>query len=74
MASYSEYLKAAMRRAEYERLEDGSGFYAHIAGFDGLWASGYTIGYPGRTLRCARRLALRERLCEPASAAISTIS
>ena len=43
MASYSEYLKEAMRRAEYERLEDGSGFYAHIPGFDGLWASGPTI-------------------------------
>jgi predicted RNase H-like HicB family nuclease len=43
MASYLEYLKQAMRRAEYERLEDGSGFYAHIPGFDGLWANGATI-------------------------------
>ncbi len=42
MASLLEYLKAAMRRAEYERLEDGT-FYAHIPGFEGLWASGPNV-------------------------------
>ncbi|MFZ1121652.1 MAG: type II toxin-antitoxin system HicB family antitoxin [Candidatus Binataceae bacterium] len=38
------YMSAAMRRAQYERLQDGSGgWYAHIPGFEGLWASGPTI-------------------------------
>ena len=37
-----EYLKAAMRLAEYEKLGDGT-FFAHIPGFEGLWANGPTI-------------------------------
>ena len=32
-----------MERAEYERLEDGNGFYGHIPGFEGLWAVGPSI-------------------------------
>lgn len=45
MASYHEYMTAAMERAEYERLEEesGGGWYAHIPGFEGLWASGPTV-------------------------------
>jgi predicted RNase H-like HicB family nuclease len=42
MATYLQYMEEAMRRAEYERLDDGS-FYAHIPGFSGLWATGKTI-------------------------------
>ena len=42
MATILQYMGAAMRRAEYERLEDGN-WFAHIAGFKGLWASGPTI-------------------------------
>jgi len=34
----TDYLHAAMRHAEYERLEDGS-WYAHIPGLPGLWAN-----------------------------------
>ena len=34
----TDYLNAAMRHAEYERLEDGA-WYAHIPGLPGLWAS-----------------------------------
>ena len=38
------YMSAAMRRAEYEQLQDGSGgSYAQIPSFEGLWASGPTI-------------------------------
>jgi len=43
MATYLQYMNAAMHRAEYERLEDGSGYYAHISGFEGLWATGKTV-------------------------------
>lgn len=43
MASFSDYIREAMRHAEYESLESGEGWYAHIPGFKGLWASGPTI-------------------------------
>jgi hypothetical protein len=36
------YLDAAMKRARYEQLEDGEGFYGEIPGFDGLRASAPT--------------------------------
>ncbi len=42
MSTLLEYLNAAMRRAEYEKLDDGT-FYAHIPGFEGLWASGANV-------------------------------
>ena len=42
MAALTEYLHAAMRHAEYERLDDGD-WYAHIAGLPGLWASAKTV-------------------------------
>jgi predicted RNase H-like HicB family nuclease len=42
MASLTEYQHAAMRNAEYERLEDGD-WYAHIPGLPGLWASAKTV-------------------------------
>ena len=42
MSTVLEYLKAAMRKAEYEKLDDGT-FYAHIPGFEGLWANGPTV-------------------------------
>ncbi len=42
MAMYQEYLGAALKRAEYEPLEDG-GFYAHIPEFEGLWATGPSV-------------------------------
>jgi len=37
------YMNAAMRRAQYERLDGSGGWYAHIPSFEGLWASGPTI-------------------------------
>ncbi len=42
MAALTEYLRAAMRHAEYERLDDGD-WYAHIPGLAGLWASAKTV-------------------------------
>jgi predicted RNase H-like HicB family nuclease len=39
MATYLEYAKAAMNRAQYEDMGDGT-WYASIPGFDGLWAIG----------------------------------
>lgn len=32
-----------MRRAHYELLEDGGGFYGSITGFPGLWAQADTL-------------------------------
>jgi predicted RNase H-like HicB family nuclease len=42
MATYPEYIRAAMRRARYEQMEDGE-WYASIPGFDGLWATGPSV-------------------------------
>ncbi|HEV8713507.1 MAG TPA: type II toxin-antitoxin system HicB family antitoxin [Candidatus Binatia bacterium] len=39
MATYLEYIKTAMRHAQYEQMEDGR-WFASIPGFDGLWADG----------------------------------
>ncbi len=35
----TEYIRAAMRRARYEILEDDGSFYGKIPGFDGVWAN-----------------------------------
>jgi predicted RNase H-like HicB family nuclease len=43
MATYLEYMDAAMRRAEYELTEEEGEWYAHIPGLKGLWATGGTI-------------------------------
>jgi predicted RNase H-like HicB family nuclease len=42
VATYLEYLQAAMRKAQYERMEDGK-WFASIPGFAGLWATGASI-------------------------------
>ena len=36
------YIDAAMRHADYRKLEDGT-WYASIAGFEGVWANGATV-------------------------------
>ena len=38
----TEYISAALKKAEYKRLEDGS-WFAEIPGFDGVWANGETV-------------------------------
>ena len=35
----TQYIQAAMRKAEYEILEGDEGFYGEIPGFQGVWAS-----------------------------------
>jgi len=35
----TEYLEAAMRRANYEILPDDNTFYGEISGFDGIYAN-----------------------------------
>jgi predicted RNase H-like HicB family nuclease len=39
----TDYIRAAMRRAHDEILEDEGTFYGEIPGFDGVWASSDTI-------------------------------
>lgn len=38
----TDYIRAAMRRADYEKLENGS-YYGEIPGLEGVWASGQTL-------------------------------
>lgn len=35
----TEYVRAALRKAHYERLQEEDGFYGEIPGFTGVWAS-----------------------------------
>ncbi|MEI6233969.1 MAG: type II toxin-antitoxin system HicB family antitoxin [Planctomycetota bacterium] len=51
-----DYLKAAMRKAKYERIPGEKSYFGKIPGFKGLWASGPT--------KKACELVLRERLEE----------
>jgi predicted RNase H-like HicB family nuclease len=41
MATYREYLQAAMRHAKFEQMGSGE-WFASIPGFDGLWVTGST--------------------------------
>ena len=36
---FGDYLRAAMRRATFEPIEDDGSFFGRIAGFDGVWAN-----------------------------------
>ena len=38
----TEYISAALKKAEYKRLEDGS-WFSEIPGFEGVWANGETV-------------------------------
>ena len=35
----TDYIRAAMRRAKYEILEDDQSFWGEIPGLDGVWAN-----------------------------------
>lgn len=35
----TKYIDAAMRKAKYEILDGGEGFYGEIPGFQGVWAN-----------------------------------
>jgi len=39
----TEYVRAAMRRAHYEILEDDGSFYGEIPAFGGVWATADTL-------------------------------
>jgi predicted RNase H-like HicB family nuclease len=39
----TEYIKAAMRHAAYEILEDDRSFYGHIPELQGVWANELTL-------------------------------
>ena len=39
----TDYIRAAMRRAKYEILEDDKTFYGEIPGFQGLYANAPTL-------------------------------
>lgn len=39
---FARYLHAAMRRATYEKLDDGT-YYGSIPGFQGVWANASTL-------------------------------
>jgi predicted RNase H-like HicB family nuclease len=52
LATYLEYMRAAMDHADYEWSEDGE-WYAHIPGLKGLWATGATKEEAGKELYSA---------------------
>jgi len=39
----TEYVQAALDRAQYELIEDEDPFYGEVPGLDGVWASGKTL-------------------------------
>jgi predicted RNase H-like HicB family nuclease len=39
----TDYMRAAMRQAHYEILQDDGTFYGEIPGFDGVWANAETL-------------------------------
>ena len=42
MATLTDYIQAAMRRASYEKLEDGT-FYGEVRGLSGVYGDGDTL-------------------------------
>jgi predicted RNase H-like HicB family nuclease len=38
-----QYIKAAMRRVQYELLEDDGTFFGRIEGLKGVWANATTL-------------------------------
>jgi predicted RNase H-like HicB family nuclease len=49
----TEYLEAAMRRAEYEELPENEGWYGHIVGIQGVYAHASNRNETVRELRSA---------------------
>jgi hypothetical protein len=39
----TKYIEAAMRRAGYEKIEDGT-YFGTIPGFQGVWGNAKTVG------------------------------
>jgi predicted RNase H-like HicB family nuclease len=53
VGSLTDYFEAAMRRANYEMLEDGEGFFGSIPELQGVWGHGTTLEECRRELRSA---------------------
>jgi predicted RNase H-like HicB family nuclease len=43
VAVFTQYITAALKRAHYEILDNGEGFFATIPGLPGLWAQAATL-------------------------------
>ncbi|CAN5429888.1 type II toxin-antitoxin system HicB family antitoxin [soil metagenome] len=39
----SQYIKAVLKQAKYEILDDDNSFYGEIPGFQGVWANAETL-------------------------------
>ena len=39
----TDYIQAAMRKASYELLPDGEGYFGRIPGLQGVWANADTL-------------------------------
>jgi predicted RNase H-like HicB family nuclease len=44
-----EYIQAAIAKAEYKKLEDGT-WFAEVPGFEGVWANGKNVEETRREL------------------------
>jgi len=40
---FAEYIDAALKRAEYEVIDNPEPYYAHVPGLTGVWATGKTF-------------------------------
>jgi predicted RNase H-like HicB family nuclease len=40
---FSEYIAAALAKAEYEVIENPEPYYAYVPGLEGVWATGKTF-------------------------------
>ncbi len=40
---FTEYIQAALEKAEYEVIDNPEPYYAHVPGLVGVWATGKTI-------------------------------
>ena len=40
---FSEYIQAALEKADYEVIDNPEPYYAHVPGLVGVWATGMTI-------------------------------
>lgn len=40
---FTEYVTAALAKAEYEVIENPEPYYAHVPGLEGVWATGKTF-------------------------------
>jgi len=49
----TDYINAALKRAEYEKMEDDEGWFARIPDLPGLWAQGKSVEETRQNLQSA---------------------